>query len=138
MTTKLTELVEEFARAQKVFQGAASAALKEAFQDFFTRFPTVESLSWPQYAPYFNDGAPCEFSVHEIREIVIGGQEYDIYYGDEDVSEVLPEGAQAAIDELSNLITNSTLEDVMGFTFGRDCEVIATAKGFTTDEYSHD
>lgn len=41
---------------KKVFQ--------EGAQKLFDDLPELESFSWTQYTPYFNDGDPCEFDVH--------------------------------------------------------------------------
>ena len=33
--------------------------------------PTIGSFSWVQYTPYFNDGDPCVFNVHEALSVTI-------------------------------------------------------------------
>jgi hypothetical protein len=37
--------------------------------------PGVEAVKWQQYTPYFNDGEPCEFNVHEFRVRIVGDDE---------------------------------------------------------------
>jgi len=135
---QLTEIIAEFSEAEKAFAKKAEKALKAAFSDFFQAFPEVEALSWPQYAPYFNDGSPCEFSVNEIREVTVNGETFDDYEYSDAADKALSKEAIDTIAELSGLITTDVLEDVLAFTFGRDCMVTATPKGFTTSEYDHD
>lgn len=38
--------------------------------------PGVTGLVWDQYTPYFNDGEPCEFSVHDVR-VLLGNETAD-------------------------------------------------------------
>lgn len=49
---------------------AADAKLDEFFDDFLPKYfadhPEVLGFCWTQYAPYFNDGEPCEFSIDEV------------------------------------------------------------------------
>lgn len=30
------------------------------------KFPGIKTVQWRQYTPYFNDGDPCEFAIHDI------------------------------------------------------------------------
>lgn len=56
--------------------------LTPVFKEFFELYPFVKGVAWTQYTPYFNDGEPCEFGVHEF------------YYtlNDEDVDSMIEEG----------------------------------------------
>lgn len=62
-TEKLNELSTSIldlkAKAAKQGQQLFSEACAEVFESL----PNLVSFSWKQYAPYFNDGEPCEFSV---------------------------------------------------------------------------
>jgi len=40
------------------------AFFAEAVKSIFEEFPCVDSFSWTQYTPYFNDGDTCNFSAH--------------------------------------------------------------------------
>lgn len=64
---KITELTEEFGALRKAFQEKAQAALTEGIAAFFVENPEIEYLRWTQYAPYFNDGEPCIFHVHDVH-----------------------------------------------------------------------
>lgn len=44
---------------------AATSLFTDASKDLFEKHPKLNSFSWTQYTPYFNDGEPCEFSVYK-------------------------------------------------------------------------
>lgn len=64
MLTELETLVLDYAEAKRVFSERAKALFKTAISEIFEKHPCLDSFSWTQYAPYFNDGEPCEFHVH--------------------------------------------------------------------------
>lgn len=53
-------------------------------KNFFNNNPGLVGISWPQYTPYFNDGDPCEFGVHESELKYSDMEEYENYYDLED------------------------------------------------------
>lgn len=69
--------MSEYKRIQEQMQELQKQRVKlcrEFFEDeiekFFTENPAVESFSWRQYTPYFNDGDPCEFGVCQSSDEV--------------------------------------------------------------------
>lgn len=78
-TKRLIDLNTEMEAARKKIRETGEAAFEEACAEVFAAHPKLESFSWPQYAPYFNDGEPCEFSVHELSGMVFDGVEWDGY-----------------------------------------------------------
>lgn len=60
--TKIKALEEEI-------NNTAKANFNKMVQELFIKYPELNSFSWTQYTPYFNDGEPCEFGVHEVDEI---------------------------------------------------------------------
>ena len=60
------ELKQIKAEYDRKLQHEGKAAVKDAFKDLFDKYPEVRSVVWSQYTPYFNDGEPCYFSVHEF------------------------------------------------------------------------
>lgn len=88
--TNFTEQMQSFSvqmeQMKKEMTEKIKSLMAPAFKEFFDRHPTVKYVSWTQYTPYFNDGEPCEFGVHEksisIREDAKDFSEYD---EDEDV-----------------------------------------------------
>lgn len=55
----LFEFVEHHKNIDSIFLDA----LKETFQDYFTKFPELAAIMWTQYTPSFNDGDPCTLTV---------------------------------------------------------------------------
>jgi hypothetical protein len=62
----------------------------------FEEYPQLKTIGWKQYAPSFNDGDPCYFTVHNDDDSVelngVNG------YGDDDDEED-EDGERKAIDE---------------------------------------
>lgn len=61
----IEDIVNQLNEAKRAMQEHGEAALKTAFKEFFDACPAVKEVAWTQYAPYFNDGDACEFTVHE-------------------------------------------------------------------------
>jgi hypothetical protein len=64
---------------RRIAKDQGEAAVKELVAPLF-EFP-VEAVRWTQYTPYFNDGDPCEFGVHEPY-VKITGLDDEGDYGD--------------------------------------------------------
>ena len=65
---KLEDYIAQREAAEAVLKKLQADALEvfpKEVQALFDRHPVLEFVSWTQYAPYFNDGDPCTFSVHE-------------------------------------------------------------------------
>lgn len=129
-------------KAEKtVMQEKNKAILNGAFKEFFTQFPLIKSVVWCQYTPYFNDGDACEFSVGDIYfskkewNVADVGSPYDLD-DDADTVSIYGEDAKNQLREFASLL--NSLEDALLQTFGDHTMVVATAKGFETEEYSHD
>lgn len=119
----------------------------------FEKHPALESFSWTQYSPYFNDGDECVFSVNEVN--YVNGIDIDEDQPDEEFvtdwnglrddkgnrpkvknKHYVPELVQAIKDcrELVSLVE----EDTMAELFGNHVEVTVTRNGIETEECSHD
>lgn len=131
-------------------------AVKELFKEFFDKYPRAEAISWRQYTPYFNDGDPCYFSVHEMTLEMNAGEDTE-----EDESEEEPEEPDEDEDDYSDgeydsyslsRSDNPELkkmgedfgelegipDDVLEHVFGDHVRITATRDGFSVTEYSHD
>lgn len=114
------------------------------FEKFFEDFPVVYGLRWTAYAPSFNDGDRCEFSVHDFElslrhegddDIDDEDREYDVSsYSDE--LDKHP-GLEHAMDALQEKI-HAFSEEVMIAAFGEDVQVTVTREGIEIEEYDHD
>jgi len=119
-------------------------AVKELFKELFDKHPQLQSVTWRQYTPYFNDGDPCYFRVGEF-ETDFDGEEAD-EDEDEEVDETTGpldivteevidyDAINEAVGELEGLLP----EDVLEYVFGDHVTITATREGFEVSEYEHD
>lgn len=150
---QLSEMIAQFEDFQKEFQTKAREEIKKLFQKFWEMNPGVNAVVWTQYAPYFNDGEPCEFSVYDptftnatggdlddIRWEEYQGENENVWAGsmwglNYDKTEL--EGVnRESLDALAKMICSGSLEDVMKAMFGSDSRIIATRGGFEVEDYS--
>lgn len=73
----MTEMHQKIAEAQSFMQTHARSYIESGVQQFFEACPEVNAIFWRQYTPYFNDGEPCEFSVHDLFFNINGLEKYD-------------------------------------------------------------
>lgn len=77
MSEFTSELLSKVVKAQEDYKNVVNEASKvfkeEVFAGFFKPFldkhPVVGGFAWVQYTPYFNDGEPCEFGVHDLSAL---------------------------------------------------------------------
>jgi hypothetical protein len=139
MLEELKGLSERRAKAIEAFQAEAKKLIEPTLKNFMQEHKTVQSIRWRQYTPYFNDGEPCEFSVHDIEALAAGGEEdedgeWDYLYGE-------PKDGYDADDWKALRELNKTLcgmEDELEAVFGDHVQVIVTKKGVEVEEYDHD
>ena len=102
----------------------------------------IDGIVWTQYTPYFNDGDPCEFSVHEINVIPKNENPRDCMYENE---------VWSLKDKKEDWVTKELIDDlkrvddvfgsndeIMNIIFGDHVMVIANADGILVEEYDHD
>jgi hypothetical protein len=87
-------------------------------EEIFDKYPSVESVGWPQYTPYFNDGELCHFSVHSGEESIrVNGvilenlDEMQEYTGD--AEEYFDAATFEKVCEIVSKILNSTPDSVL-------------------------
>jgi hypothetical protein len=144
--SKLFDELRDLKKAyDKKLKDEGEAALKEAFKEVFDKHPRLRSIVWTQYTPYFNDGDPCYFRVHEFDVHITGvsyegeDEEDDYSYG-ETLYTMKQSKEQDVLDIVKSIkaLEKELPDDVLESVFGDHCKVVATAKGFDVDEYSHD
>lgn len=143
-------------------------SFKSIFESFFDKYKDVTGVRWKQYTPYFNDGEPCEFSVHSLEYLRNDAKDDDGDYEDgwmlaasswlfenphddkdgykarrrKELSE--PWGSEEKYVEFNNDFNElddaiqNIPEDVMQDLFGDHAEIIVTRDGIEVEEYSHD
>jgi hypothetical protein len=65
--TKLGELITSMQSFKKEIQEKGEVLIKETFKELFDKHPRLVAVGWTQYAPFFNDGEPCEFRVNDLQ-----------------------------------------------------------------------
>lgn len=88
MTTaieKLNEFNAKIAEAKNALKQMAlnegHGLVREILQPLFDA--GCKQVYWSQYTPYFNDGEPCEFSLHEVHFSMVE-DDLDVYVEDDD------------------------------------------------------
>jgi hypothetical protein len=67
LETEMANLNNEIATVKQHYQVRMQDILKELFDAFLIKYEgVVEYIRWEQYAPAWNDGDACEFSVREL------------------------------------------------------------------------
>lgn len=66
MTNKIEELVDRYNVELDAFQKKGKELMLETFKEFFVSNPTIKTIVWNQFTPYFNDGDECVFSVNDM------------------------------------------------------------------------
>lgn len=151
--TTITELNEKLAIFEKQKNDLAKELkkdLKSVLKEIFKTVPSIKSIYWTQYTPYFMDGDTCEFSIYEI--IVSNSKDEFVHYAGDDEFEddslwaenadsvshkYVPDAEQRKLlKDFSDMIFNS--QDFLQEIFGDHVRVIGTKSGFKTEEYEHD
>jgi ArsR family metal-binding transcriptional regulator len=97
--------------------------LSEALTAVFEEYPQVESISWTQYTPYFNDGDACEFSVNS----------YSIELNTDEVKIENSEKIKGIVTKFLDTIGADSLEQL-----GEGRVIVLRDGTITVEEYSHD
>ena len=155
MTTleKIKAELAAFEEKKKVFVEELRKEFPTMFKELFDKSEKIESFTWTQYTPYFNDGDTCEFRVNS--EPYINGEYIDEcewydwrikYYlrGDKEYSNLLVENPNLDI-EANNVVNEfvgvieSIPEEFLKDLFGDHAKVTIHKNGnVEVDEYEHD
>lgn len=147
----LNDLIAQIRAINNHARSEGRRLLGQAFKDFFEACPEVRAIVWAQYAPFWNDGEPCEFSVHEYEVVSFSDkEEEDSYlsygYGEnsmisswrKDRDNEVQARVRALCEKYLGPVFSSEAETILQFVFGDDCQVVATREGFETNEIEHE
>lgn len=137
---RLKQLNDKILEVKREYKSLVSKYLREEGDKLFTQFPTLQTFSWTQYAPSFNDGDPCYFSVHAYSdEIRINGRsEYDYDDEDEDNGEwtgLSTKDVQQITKKVSDIVRIID-EDCLEELYGDSVEVVVSRKTIKTENYT--
>lgn len=67
----IDEYIKRHNELTHIAEARGKELILEGFKAFFEAHPNVDAVRWTQYAPSFNDGDPCVFTVHdpEVRYV---------------------------------------------------------------------
>lgn len=106
--------------------------LIEGMNAVFEEYEQLESISWTQYTPYFNDGDPCEFSSNiysiELNDLNEYADKKELKEKLDNFSNIL-----SKIRELISIIGDDVLE-----LLGEGKVIVRRDGTITIDEYDHD
>jgi len=144
MGLMLDKLNKQKKELDEALQKTARDAYVEVFNEFFEKYPQVEKISWTQATPYFNDGDPCVFSVHEC--CINGINSYgdgDYQEEDEEVEEAFAEKSKEEQDEHEKICNEFDKiiyenEQAAEIAFGDHSRIVVTRDNIEVDEYYHD
>lgn len=145
------DLMQQLTDLQKEYEQTAKQIGKPAFiemsQKCFDKVPELQVIRWTQYAPHFNDGEACTFSVNcadfyrkqfaDVEEgeekVELEKDEYEFgYEGNGDLD-------SPAFKEFYTFIQSTLGEDLCERIFGEDAEVKIWRDGtIEVGEYEHD
>ena len=134
--TKYTEAKKKMKAALEQANAIVKEAFLEASNEVFNKYPNIESFSWTQYTPYFNDGDECTFSAQtEYPQLTFtDGTEIDINYGEGDADAEVVAKEIAAVKTFLAQFDESDYEEM----FGDHVRVVVSRKGAKIEEYDHD
>lgn len=133
----------------KVLKESTTAQMKmimsDMFVKFFDAFPTIKTVHWAQYTPYFNDGDECYFTLGsiEFNENEYGGIEDENfdegdsfsvskYSNHSNIDADLYRACIAVTDVLQNM--GDQLENLLE----NHVQVFVTRRGIDVEEYEHE
>ena len=142
--------VERETLSQKIRQMAGVVFAEEA-KKLFEVHPKLQSFSWTQYTPYFNDGESCEFRAYTDYINVVdvdGNEEREVsassvrYYSEKGTdwqgNPYTPSELELAGVAACEFLADFEDEDFL-MMFGDHTRVTVSRDGSVeTDEYNHD
>lgn len=133
--TKLNQIKTRIAELRQQALDESKALFHSAVAEIFEKHPKLESFSWRQYTPYFNDGDECVFRRCEEYDIVYDGEEHEdcFWWKDEKPTEPL----DCITKEVNDLLACID-EPVFKEMFGDHVSVKVSRNGVEVDEYCHD
>lgn len=130
LTERLTELKNQIKTEGKELFSLATT-------DLFLEHPKLQSFSWTQYTPYWNDGDPCTFRVNAYPDIN-GVDEDDTYEAGAVPGYPTYESMKGVLDDIEELLDALPYE-IMESIFGDHTKVTVSRDGkVETEEYDHD
>jgi hypothetical protein len=147
-----SDKIDEAMRQYQIQINLLQAKFRDEFtsisSSFFEAVPSIKSITWSQYTPYFSDGDECIFSVNSIEFASDENEDQETYrdFSDEDEfscelyslknkNKLSPE--QITLCEKMEEIIQSN-DNLMKDIFGDHVLVILTKGASNVSDYKHD
>lgn len=158
MFEELKKMNAELEELQKAHLEKSKVLFTDVSKKLFEKHPALESYSWRQYTPYFNDGDECVFSARTDYPTINGEDPDDsdafdeitvINYGEWDrktstyigrIEEPNPNykpELSAALKDVKEFLSNIK-DEVLRQLFGDHVEVTVCKDKTEVEEYEHD
>lgn len=140
-------IVEEYNVQKKALSERMAGQIQSIFDAFFDKYPMVKTIHWTQYTPYFNDGDPCEFGVHEFRYTEtpvdkVDEREYTWGEGDDGAIDMYQDDNKLMYEDtvkLEKVLQQSEIfEEIFQQTYGDGVWVKVFRGGYENEEWDHD
>jgi hypothetical protein len=148
---EILQLQEKLRNLQKEIREKSASAFASGVAPLFASQPILQSFSWTQYTPYFNDGEQCEFSANtdylhleyvdgtSDDDFSLSSHEWKLKRGGDYSGRAYTANehnlAGAAVAEFLQQFDQDTLK----FMFGDHVRITVDRDGnVTTDEYDHE
>lgn len=130
-------MLDAQASIKKQQEAFGQKGFHEAAMLLLNAHPTVESIRWEQYSPYFNDGEPCTFGIRSVYVKFIGVEDG----GDNDdglmsTYDDLPDDVNTSLESFDKFLND--MEDVAHTAFGDHQQVTIDREGVTLEDCDHD
>ncbi len=147
--SELQKLNEDFILQKKELMRKTKVLFDVALVELFAKYPALESFSWTQYTPYFNDGDSCEFSANvdypKVNDVYTDDmkdihKENTTWTNNGRVNTPNPDYNPAKAEmvneviEILSTVDESFLEEI----YGDHVEVIVSRNGTEIERYEHD
>jgi hypothetical protein len=146
LLTKREELQAKMKSLKQEMTDLGKSYFESESVKVFEEFPNLQSFSWTQYTPYFNDGDECTFGVNDWFNVTYVGDE-DPDYDEEDNEIYYSNWQKKPVEEftdeeklaytLHNLVTFAE-DETMKEMFGDHVRVIVSRDGVEIEEYDHE
>jgi hypothetical protein len=144
MFEHLKQMKADMEAVKQTYLEKSKAAFTDVAKLIFEKHPVVESFSWAQYTPYFNDGEECVFSANTDYFNLNGQDEYEdgsketIWRNGKDIPnpDHKPEisAAREDIQEFLSQFDDSVFRDM----FGDHKHVTVTKTETIVEDHEHD
>jgi hypothetical protein len=138
---QVDKLIEQYIQARGQLESSFLKLFRADVKEMFNKHPEVTGVMWTQYAPHFNDGEPCLFSVNSLWYctkpfvLPVSGFPDDEDGGWIELFGTANSETPELVRELSKVI-HSLDSDLMQNLFGPDSQVVITPEELIIEDYS--